>query len=552
MVDLRQRTLFLGAQPNDVFLLYFAGHSFQMPRSSRFPRFGSGPIRALTRLLRWASSVGILGTIATVAIPHAAAGNTYPYVEKGVRGVVVDASTSRPIAGVHIMATWVHHKPMFLHGTSHDCVQVSTAVTGEDGRFALQGPVDTVVDNPLGLTGDFRIHKAGWDELPRAQWSTEKVPSGLEGKHSKNVRAVETELRIPLRPVMSSRAVRLQYLLKLTTLPTYCSERAASNPGVRNFLNAAAADAKAVATAGWEQAAARVMSRRAARPEALDFKDWQAEWAILGSTKYAPSDAELEKDESHAMFLKAVHDADADKVRAAIAQGADVNRVGWRERTVLTVALDQYYLADEEAPAEAKRRWDIVRILLSAPGMDPDRAGARQHTPLMLALTHERLEAVEALLAAGANPNLIVGESPVMFAVTQHATRNPENASRIERIFRLVISHPRTDLNAIGRGHQRPLCSALASQQPDTIQALLDAGADPNVTCWTGTPALMYIVSMPPAMIRPGFLTAVSVLARSSRLKPETRDAAIRFASVGYGRNPELREALEAAGKTGL
>lgn len=422
--------------------------------------------------------------------------------EKRLDGVVVDASTSQPVAGVRVIAAWIQDVGQPFHGSTRICRQVSGAMSGEDGRFSLKGPDGMAVETPLDATALLLVHKAGWEELPRDQWEK------------------SSELRVPLRPASASRVERLQFLLKLTDGLLSCKRKAAETSEWRAFLQSASREATGLARSGWEQAAARVIALRAANPKRDSYENDVAEWDILGSTTNQPS-GEVERDEGHALFLKAIHDADVDAVRTAIVKGADINRIGWRRRSVLTVALQEYYQATLEAPSESGRRWQVLKTLLAAPGLNPDGAGPGQHTPLMIALTHERVEEVQALLAAGADPNLSVGESPIMFATRQHGLRTGESASRVEAMFSAIATHPRARLG-------EPLCAAVIGQWPQTVQALLDAGADPEVKCWMGEVPLVYLVGMPPAMIKAEWQATLVTLSRSPRIARESRELAVR------------------------
>jgi ankyrin repeat protein len=111
---------------------------------------------------------------------------------------------------------------------------------------------------------------------------------------------------------------------------------------------------------------------------------------------------------------------------------------------------------------------------LAASGVDVNAVGNNGATPLLWALNARNHSGVEALLRAGADPNLLtekVGDSPMYFVSMGN---DPE-------LLRLLLAHGGNP-NHPGRGQieERPLSQATANGRIDNMKLLLEAGADIN------------------------------------------------------------------------
>ncbi|KAI1311251.1 ankyrin repeat-containing domain protein [Xylaria venustula] len=98
-------------------------------------------------------------------------------------------------------------------------------------------------------------------------------------------------------------------------------------------------------------------------------------------------------------------------------------------------------------------------------GNSPHTTG---HTPLMYACEYGHLEAVDVLLSYISDPD-IVRRALLWAAKSGRST-----------IVRRILQHPSADVNAKGDGAS-PLALACSSKSEDTVLALLEAGADPNI-----------------------------------------------------------------------
>jgi hypothetical protein len=127
------------------------------------------------------------------------------------------------------------------------------------------------------------------------------------------------------------------------------------------------------------------------------------------------------------------------------------------------------------ALVEAAWRGDATKVAkLAAEGADVNSVGKDGATPLMWALNNKSFEGVEALLKAGANPNLYVpefkvaainviagGDEPKMLALLLKYGGNPNNPGN-------------------GDFKDRPLWLAAHQGRLDNVKMLLAAGAELN------------------------------------------------------------------------
>ena len=112
---------------------------------------------------------------------------------------------------------------------------------------------------------------------------------------------------------------------------------------------------------------------------------------------------------------------------------------------------------------------DLVQALLAA-GADPNRANRYDLTPLALALQLDDIDLVRLLLAAGADPTVqdAAGE-PLLFT----AVRNG-NAAVARQLLGAGV-----DVNARDSTYrQTALMVAARERQPEIVRLLIDAGAD--------------------------------------------------------------------------
>lgn len=105
-------------------------------------------------------------------------------------------------------------------------------------------------------------------------------------------------------------------------------------------------------------------------------------------------------------------------------------------------------------------------------------------------------DAVKALLAAGANPDLCsdAGESALLLAIESLNPTNMGNANN-RLLFDLLSSHSHsTDtLNRVtNKKRLTPLSSAIATGKYDIVRKVLDMGADPNIKAGTDLQSPLY------------------------------------------------------------
>jgi hypothetical protein len=120
---------------------------------------------------------------------------------------------------------------------------------------------------------------------------------------------------------------------------------------------------------------------------------------------------------------------------------------------------------------------EMLRLLLDA-GADPNNVGPQGQSPLVLAVIHRNDDAIDALLAAGADPDGTAGAHPLLFAVDTRTA---------ERLLEAGASPDARDANG-----GTALAGAVMLGDQAMVELLLEHGADVNATDSAGRPALLY------------------------------------------------------------
>jgi len=148
---------------------------------------------------------------------------------------------------------------------------------------------------------------------------------------------------------------------------------------------------------------------------------------------------------------------------AALLPRLDVNRSGLEGVTPLMIAMRQLRTTPD--------RQEVLPLLLKA-GADPNQ-GAQSELPLAIALqvaSRAGPGPLEALLDAGANPNLIDDfGTPVFFSATGQSASPAILAMLLDR---------GADVNSVNRNGQTALFSAAATRNWKAALLLLQRGAD--------------------------------------------------------------------------
>ena len=220
----------------------------------------------------------------------------------------------------------------------------------------------------------------------------------------------------------------------------------------------------------------------------------------------------------------AVRAGDAARVRALLADGADVNAPQGDGATALhwaahrndaeTAALLIAAGADVDAAnalgatplwlAAANGSAPIAARLLEA-GADPNVTLRMGETPLMAAARGGSRPVVELLLAHGADPNAAErerGQTALMWAAAQGhadvvrrlASRGADAHARSRVWHQLENTAGNTDTSGnfrMAHGGSTPLLFVARNGDVETARALLEAGADVNDTAAAGTSALV-------------------------------------------------------------
>ena len=175
-------------------------------------------------------------------------------------------------------------------------------------------------------------------------------------------------------------------------------------------------------------------------------------------------------------LLSAVEQGDVPSIAAVLDAGAPIRCADDKGSTLLHVLVIEWIQDEDDGPPS-----DPVAKLLIDRGADANALDSTGKTPLMLACVLQKIEAVQGLLAAGANPN----------------AAGPDSSSALECALRggdpdivTALLRGRANPNQRISGKGLPLISAVTLGSPALVELLLRAGADPNLASAKGTSAL--------------------------------------------------------------
>jgi ankyrin repeat protein len=156
-------------------------------------------------------------------------------------------------------------------------------------------------------------------------------------------------------------------------------------------------------------------------------------------------------------LITAVLDGHVERVRALIAQGADVNGRTHDGGTIISLA------AHQDSP-------EIVRLLVRA-GASVEDGGDDGSAPLQRAICFGNPHAATAMIDAGANVQRTnpLGETPLLEAVRR------KQGGLVKRLIDVGAN-----VNAGDYLGQTPLIEAVRARRPVMVKQLLEAGADVN------------------------------------------------------------------------
>jgi cytohesin len=185
-----------------------------------------------------------------------------------------------------------------------------------------------------------------------------------------------------------------------------------------------------------------------------------------------------------AMLFDAVTEKDPAKVEAALAAGADVNAANEHRLTPLIIAAGDDNL-------------ELTRYLIQK-GADIDYTGMREGSALMLAAYMGQLDLVELFLASGGNVNLAMpegGETALHMAAVTARTPAADALLKAGADPNLhAKSGVTTDMfnGGVMLWEETPLHFAAAYGDETMIRAMLDAGADLHAKNAHGERPLQY------------------------------------------------------------
>jgi ankyrin repeat protein len=176
-------------------------------------------------------------------------------------------------------------------------------------------------------------------------------------------------------------------------------------------------------------------------------------------------------------LLTAVSDENMETIQLLLEHGADVNIAKDSGSTPLTVAV-------------AGGNQEIIKLLLKneKTKIDVNQKGRSGWTPLLTAVLHKNIETIQLLLEHGADVNIAAdsGSTPLTVAV--------EGGN--QEIIKLLLKNKKTKIDVNKKGIDgSPLFIAVLNENMETIQLLLEYGADVNIANYKGhTPLLIAVI----------------------------------------------------------
>ena len=215
-------------------------------------------------------------------------------------------------------------------------------------------------------------------------------------------------------------------------------------------------------------------------------------------------------DQSLSSLEEAVsHEASLEVVELLLQSGAEVQADPRSEVPILCAAI------------AAKRPAAIIRALLRG-GASPNGRTPKGHGPLHYAVdVSAGLEIMELLLEAGSRPNArdASGVTPLMLA-----SASPHVSDKIQ-----LLASSGAELEATSESGSSALHFAAAAGSKETVQALLDLGADVNSTDAEGMTPLMVAGRYSTA---PAILSALLEAGSNPKAKSEAGLVAVEYAKA--------------------
>lgn len=189
-------------------------------------------------------------------------------------------------------------------------------------------------------------------------------------------------------------------------------------------------------------------------------------------------------------LMNAVAHNDINRAKKLISEGADVNQRDAIGQTALYEAIERHSFDEDKVPDFDNLA--MVKLLLKA-GANPNETEIFDHSPLAVSLTREfaNPSVTLLLLRSGATvPQACDDDDSLLSLATQQST--------IEVMKALIDRHAPLDCQEKSRG-ETALHWAAINGQPERMNLLLKAGANPNLRNRQSLTALEIAPSLAPA-----------------------------------------------------
>ena len=427
-----------------------------------------------------------------------------------VEGVVVEKNSSAPLKGVHVLVKWtVTHYGL----TGHDsCTWITATETDASGRYSVKAPRDRLKithpwwGKPVRTDANVRFFKlqmkgaeTSWSNgaqrpryVPKDSNPTFAMLIGLSSKEGLvTVDGV-------LQQAVEDSHERLRALAVESRPESRCPSATEAGK-VKRFYEAISNEARERSRSPYELALAGAIEIHAADPFGESGKLTGRELTDAALATFG-SDLDSRDGRDRTQLMRAAEEGDALKVVELLRAGANPNRTTFsggganEPHSALTLAIRKYGFYFNR-PADAAKYLSGVKALLQDRRTDPNfRSEKDQCTALMMAVEASQEETVQLLLAAGADPNILVAQESALILAERAKYAGRDDA---RKVYELIINSSRLS----PKEQAASVIRAASTANTETLARLIGNGADLNSRLYgTWTPlicATVHAISNP-------------------------------------------------------